>query len=111
MDPPGKALPPSKPTSCARATYTPCSPAMSWTMRLQRARLAGRPVPSSPGTGPRAGLALGTMMSWAPSRAASMGVKECQASSQMRIAARPQDVSKACTLRPDSTNRSSSNTP
>ena len=30
------------------------------------------------------------MMSWAPSSAASIGVNECQASSQIRIAARPQ---------------------
>ena len=60
---------------------------------------------------PRAGLALGMMMSWAPPSAASIGVNECQASSQMRIAARPQRVSNACTLRPASTNRSSSKTP
>ena len=51
------------------------------------------------------------MMSWAPPSAASMGVNECQASSQMRIAARPQRVSNACTPRPASTNRSSSKTP
>ena len=30
-----------------RATYTPCSPAMSWASRLQRARLTGRPAVSS----------------------------------------------------------------
>ena len=70
---------------------------MSCTIRLQRARLAGRPGASSAETTPRAGLALGMMMSWAPPSAASIGVNECQASSQIRIAARPHRVSNACT--------------
>ena len=57
---------------------------------LHRARLAGRPARRRSVTTPRAGLALGMMMSCAPPSAASMGVNECHASSQISIAARPQ---------------------
>ena len=48
------------------------------------------PPPSSPDRCRAPGSRSGTMMSCAPSSAASIGVNECQASSQIRIAARPQ---------------------
>ena len=77
----------------------------------QRPMLAGRSSSSPDGCSPRAGLALGTISISAPSSAAIVGTMECHASSQMSSAARPQRVSKACTLSPAATKRSSSNTP
>ena len=106
-DPPANAFPPSKPTSCATATYIPCSEAESAARRSHRSRLAGASGLSSP----RAGVALTTSSSCAPSSAASVGISECQASSQTSMAARPHAVSNARTSAPASTNRSSSNTP
>ena len=110
-EPPGNPLPPSNPTRLAYATYTPCSSANPRTVRSQRTTLAGRRLPSGSPPVPRAGDALGRMISCAPSNAARVPVSECQASSQIRIAARPQRVSNARTSWPRSTKRSSSNTP
>ena len=85
---------------------------MPRTTRSQRTMLAGSRSPSSSTAVPRAGDALGTRITCAPSSAAIVPDSECHASSQMRIAARPQVVSKARTPScPESTNRSSSNTP
>src|SRR5207244_1075379 len=116
-DAPGKPLPPSNPTRFARATNTPCSSAIPRTMRSQRTTEAGSvsptPSQSSASPSPRAGDALGTMTSCAPSRAATVAARECQASSQIRIAAFPpqlvsNDRTPSC---PRSTKRSSSKTP
>src|SRR3989449_891856 len=90
-DAPGNPFPPSKPTRFASATNTPCSSAMPRTIRSQRITDAGRDWPSQSSTSPSplAGDALGTMTSCAPSRAATVAARECQASSQIRIAALP----------------------
>ena len=110
-DPPGKTLPPSLPTSVVSATKTPCSSAISRISRSQRLVLAGPGTSSVLGHGPRAGGAAHTKMTCAPSNAAIVAVMLCQASSHTSIAARPHDVSNARTVRPRSTNRSSSNNP
>src|SRR5439155_1643255 len=84
-EPPGKPFPPSNPTRLAYATYTPCSSARLRRIRSQRTTLAGSRTPSSSIQVPRAGDALGTRMSWAPSSAAIVPAIECQASSQIKI--------------------------
>ena len=110
-EPPAKAFPPSNPTSCDTTTHTPCSSAAYRAIRSQRETFPGRDSVSSSRPVPRAGDAEGTRMSCAPCSAAIVGVRECQASSQISIAIRPNRVSNARTPRPDSVNRSSSKTP
>ena len=61
---------------------------MPRTRRSQRTELAGSVAPSSVVAVPRAGGALGTMISCAPSSAASVPASECHASSHTSIAAR-----------------------
>ncbi len=80
-------------------------------MRSHRDTLAGRAMTSSLGAIPRAGEAEGMITSWAPRSAATVGGRECQASSQIRMAALPHRVAKTPTSWPASTNRSSSSTP
>src|SRR3989441_9782472 len=94
-EPPGNPFPPSNPTRLANATHTPCSSAMPRRMRSHRTTLAGSRMPSSSIPVPRAGDALGTITSWAPWSAAIVPESECHASSQIRIAARPQRVSRS----------------
>ena len=108
---PQNALPPSVPTRLTYDRNTPCSSAMLADSRSQRATLAGPGTPSSRGQAPRAGAAEDRKMICAPSRAATVPVRLCHASSHTRSAARPHRVSNARRSWPRSTNRSSSNNP
>src|SRR6185312_16265490 len=109
--PPGNDLPASLDARLENETNTPCSSAMSRTSRSQRATLDGPGIPSSLGHDPRASAADQMKIAPAPSRASSVPVRLCQASSQMSTAQRPQGVSNARNDWPRSTNRSSSNSP
>jgi hypothetical protein len=112
IDAPGKIFPPSLPTRFDNTTCTPCSSAMSRASRSHRFTLAGTVgSPVSCGQAPRAGGAASRKIVCAPSSAAIVPVRLCQASSHTSSAARPQLVSNARNSRPRSTKRSSSNIP
>ncbi len=110
-EPPEKLFPPSVPTSCTSATNTPCSEAISRASRSHRSMVLGPGLSSLRGVTPRAGDAEAMKITCAPSSAAIVPDRLCQASSHTSIAARPQLVSNARISKPRSTKRSSSNSP